>query len=68
MTPDQSIAGWGTKPVRRTLRAGRLVLLLLVWLFSIVSLSAQTWLDPKTKTILVISSVVVKDRTYGFGK
>ena len=71
MTPDQSIAGWETKPVRRTLRAGRIALLLLLWLFSTGSLRAQAtpfWLDPATKTIRVISSVVVKDRTYTFGK
>jgi hypothetical protein len=67
MTPGQTSEGKGTTPVRRTLRAGRFALLLIVWLLSAGPLGAQQrWLRQYTELQLI--SEAVRNRTYKFDK
>ena len=67
MTTGQSNAGLGETPVRRTLRAGRFALLLIVWLLSAGPLGAQQrWLTQYTELQLI--SEAVRNRTYTFQK
>jgi hypothetical protein len=68
MTPGQTSEGKGTTPVRRTLRAGRFAILLIVWLFSAGPLGAQQqkWLRRYTELQLVYQEV--RNRTYAFDR
>jgi hypothetical protein len=67
MTTSQTSEGKVTTPVRRTLRAGRFALLLLVWLFSAGPLGAQQrWLRQHTELQLISRPVL--NSTYTFQK